>query len=154
MRGSLGTALLCLTFVSCADNANSFVDRLGEAASRLSSSESSASLTVPFDPTNGATSPYTLIFFPDRDVTEAELVAAGVDEPIARRIYSEMNYLGNMAGKVVVDQERERLQFTSSWKRFANVQPPATLVVSQRKTGTSEIELRRDDGAIRVVAIR
>jgi hypothetical protein len=92
---------------------------------------------VAFDPINGV-APYTVIFFPNRDVAEADLVAAGVDKGIARRIYTEMAYLGSMAGKLVVEQEGERLKFTSSWKRFAEVQPPEDLVVSQRKTGTAQ----------------
>ena len=98
--------------------------------------------------------PYTVIFFPDRDVAEAELVASGVDKAIAHSIYTDLAYLGSMAGKVVVAQEGERLQFTSSWKQLADVQPPKSLVVSERKTGTAAIDLRREEETIRVVAIR
>jgi hypothetical protein len=95
-----------------------------------------------------------VILFPDRDVAEPELVAAGVDKAMAHRIYTEMAYLGSFAGTVVVEQEGERLAFTTSWKQLADVQPPDRLVVSQRKTGPAEIELTRQDGAIRVTAIR
>ena len=154
MRVQLLALAVGALVAGCGDNATSLADRIGEAASRLSSREAGSSLTVSFDPINGAASPYTVIFFPDRDVAEADLVAAGVDTAIARRIYTEMAYLGSMAGKLVVEQEGERLNFTSSWKRFADVQPPGELVVSQRKTGTAAIELRREDGAVRVVAIR
>ena len=108
---------------------------------------------MPFDPV-GPASPYTVIFFPDRDVAEPELVAAGVDKAIAHRVYTEMAYLGSLAGKVVVEQEGEKVAFTSSWKQIADVQPPDHLVVSQRKTGPAEVELKRQDGIIRVTAIR
>ena len=65
-----------------------------------------------------------------------------------------MAYLDSLAGMVVVEQEGERLKFTTSWKQFADVQPPEHLVVSQRKTGPAEIELRRQDDVVRVTAIR
>jgi len=156
MRVSILSALVVSALVAgCgADNANSLVDRIGDGASRLSSRETGSSLSVSFDPIKGATAPYTLILFPDRDVAEAELVAAGADNAIARRVYTEMAYLGSLAGKVVVEQEGERLKFTSSWKRFDDVQPPETLVVSRRKTGIATIELKRENGTTRVVAIR
>lgn len=156
---SHSTRLLAFAFAACvcvgcgADNATSLADRIGDGASRLSSREAGSSLTVSFDPMKGA-SPYTLIFFPDRDVPEADLVAAGVDKAIARRIYTDLAYLGGMAGKLVVEQEGERLKFTSSWKRYAELRPPEAIVVSKRKTGPAAIEMRREDGTIRVVAIR
>jgi hypothetical protein len=154
MRVTLLALTVCALVAGCADNATSLSARIGEAASRLNSREASSSLTVSFDPINGATSSYTVIFFPDRDVAEADLVAAGVDEALARQIYSGMAYLGSLAGILLVEQEGERLNFTTSWKQFPEVQPPKNLVVSQRKTGTAKIDLRREDGTIRVVAIR
>ena len=93
-----------------------------------------------------------MIFFPNRDVTESDLVAAGVDKTIAHRIYTEMAHLGNMTGKLVVEQQGERLAFTSAWHRFAD--PPESLVVSQRKTSTAAIELKRENGIVRVVGVR
>jgi hypothetical protein len=143
----------CLCVACGTDNSITFVEQVGGAASRLRSGEAGSSLTVPFNPTAPA-SPYTVIFFPDRDVGEPELVAAGVDKATAHMIYTEMAYLGSFAGAVVVAQEGERLNFTTSWKQVAGVQAPEHLVVSQRKTGPAEIELRRHDGVIRVTAIR
>jgi hypothetical protein len=134
-----------------ADNANTLVDRIGEGASRLPS-ETGSSLTVSFDPIGAA--PYAVIFFPDRDVAEAEVVAGGADEAIAHRLYTEMAYPGSFAGKLVVAQEGQRLQFTSSWKQLADVQPPKELVVSPWRAGRSAIDLRREGGTVRVVAIR
>jgi hypothetical protein len=154
MRITLLALLVSVLVSGCADNATSLARRIGQAASSLRSSEAPSSLTVSFDPIKGEASPYTVIFFPDRDLTEADLVAAGVQAAVARRVYSDMAYLGSLAGMLIVDQEGERLQFTSSWKQFADVEPPKHLVVSQRKTGPAEIELRREDGAIRVLAIR
>jgi hypothetical protein len=142
----------CLCVACGADNATSFVEQVGRAASRLQPGEVS-SVLISFDPI-GPTSPYTVIFFPDRNVAETELVAAGVDRGIVHRIYTELAYLGSLAGTVVVEQEGETLNFTTSWKQFADVQPPEHLVVSQRKTGPARIELRRRDGIIRVTAIR
>jgi hypothetical protein len=124
MRVTLLALIVGALVAGCSDNATSLSARIGEAASRLNSGEAPSSLTVSFDPINGATSPYTVIFFPDRDVAEAELVAAGVDEAIARRIYSGLAYLGSLAGALVVEQAGERLQFTTSWKQFARVRPP------------------------------
>lgn len=138
----------------CSDNSLSIVDRVAEGASRLRSGESGASTTVSWHPTNGSSAPYMVIFFPNHDVAEADLVAAGVDRAHARRIYSETAYRGSLAGTLLVDQEGERLNFTSSWKQIAELHPPENLVVSQRKTGTAEIDLRLEDGTIRVVAIR
>jgi hypothetical protein len=155
MRVTLLLAMLVGAFVAgCSDNSLSIVDRIAEGASRLRSGESGASTTVSWDPTNGSSAPYTVIVFPNHDVAEGDLVAAGVDRANARRIYSELAYLDSLAGMLLVDQEGERLNFTSSWKQIAEVHPPETLVVSQRKTGTAEIELRREGGTIRVRAIR
>jgi hypothetical protein len=132
-----------------ADNATLLADRVREGASRLSSPEAGDSVTVSYEPVTGA--PYTVVFFPPREVPEADLVAAGVNKEIAGRIYKEMAYLGGMASALVVVQEGQRLQFESSWKHSAEVQD---LVVLPRKNGTAAIELRREDGSIRVVAIR
>ena len=90
----------------------------------------------------------------NREVTEPDLVAAGVDKVLARYIYSEMAYLDGFAGLLVVAQEGEWVQFTTSWKQLDNFQPPKDLVVMRRKTGTADIELRREGGIIRVAAIR
>ena len=154
MRFTLFALIVGVLVTGCADNATSLVDRIGEGVSRLGPSEAGSSLEVSFDPIDGPASAYTVIFFPNRDVAEADLVAAGVDTAIARRIYSELAFLGSFAGALIVEQEGERLTFTTAWKRFAEVQPPENLVVSQRKTGTARIELRRENGVIRVVAIR
>ena len=87
-------------------------------------------------------------------MSEAEAVAGGVDTAIAHRIYTDLAYLGSMAGKIVVARDGEHLQFTSSWKQLAEVQPPLELVVSKRKTGAAAIELKREAGTVRGVAIR
>jgi hypothetical protein len=149
----LAVIVCALVTCGCADNATSLVDRISGPASRLPR-EAGSSLTVTYEPVTGTASPYTVIFFPERDMAEADLVAGGVDRAVARRIFSELAYLGSLAGTLVVEQEGERLTFTTSWKQLVDVQPPEDLVVSQRKTGTAEVELRRTNGAIRVVAIR
>jgi len=134
----------------CTDNATSLADRIAEAASRVSSLQGAA-ITTSYELVSGAAAPYTVVFFPSRNVAEGDLVAAGVDQELARRIYKELAYLGTMADLLVVEQEGERLTFTTTWRRFAEVRD---LVVSQRKSGQAVIELRREDGTIRVVAIR
>ncbi len=139
---------------SADDNSLTVVERIEEGASRLRSRESGASTSVSWAPTSGSLAPYRVIVFPNSDVSEAALVAAGVATVNARRIYADLAYLGGFTGMLLVDQEGEPLNFTTSWKQIAEVQPPETLVVSPRKTGTAEIELRRDGGAIRVIAIR
>ena len=45
---------------------------------------------------------YMVMFFPNRDVSEAEAVAGGTDQAIAHRIYAELAYLGSVAGMLVV----------------------------------------------------
>ena len=135
----------------CADNATALADRLGKAASRVSPLEAGSTVTASYEPATGSASPYTVVFFPARRVAEHDLVAAGVGEEVAKRIYKELADLGGMADLLVVDQEGQRLAFTTSWRRFAEVRD---LVVSPRKKGTSAIELRRENGTIRVVAVR
>jgi hypothetical protein len=134
----------------CADNATSLADRIAEAASRLSALQAAA-ITTSYEPVAGATAPYTVVFFPSRSVAEGDLVAAGADKVVASRIYKELGYLGSMADLLVVDQDGQRLTFTTSWRRFAEVRD---LVVTQRKNGTLAIELRREAETIRVVALR
>jgi hypothetical protein len=152
MRFALPVFVATLVAGCGANNATSLVDRIGEGASRLAR-EGGSSLRVSFDPID-AVQPYSAIFFPNRDVSEAEAVAGGVNKAIAHRIYTDLAYLGSMAGKIVVVQDGQYLQFTSAWKQLAEVQPPLELVVSKRRTGTAEIELRREAGTVRVVAIR
>jgi hypothetical protein len=107
-------------------------------------------VTVAYEPVTGVASPYTVLFFPARPVTEAEVVAAGVATSTAGRIYSELAYLGDTADMLVVEQEGERLAFTTSWRRFARVHD---LVVSPRKMGSSKVLLKRDASETWVVAI-
>ena len=137
--------------IGCADNATSLADRLGEAASRLRSGDAGSSLIASYEPVTGGASPYTVVFFPNRGVAQGDLIAAGVGEHVAERIYTELAYLDSMANPLVVEQEGKRLAFTTSWTRSAEVRD---LVVSQRKNGPAAIELTREDGAARVVAIR
>jgi hypothetical protein len=143
--------LLSCVCVGCADNVNSLADKIGAVAARLHAAGDGSSVIVPYEPVTGSAAPYTVIFFPSRNVTEGELVGVGVGKEIAHRIYSEMAYLGGMENALVVEQEGQRLNFTTYWKRFAEVQ---ALVVSPRKTGEAKVELRREGGTIRVVAIR
>jgi hypothetical protein len=144
-------ALLSGLCVGCADNATALAGRVGEAASRLNARDVGSSTTATYDPISGTASPYTVVFFPNRSVAEADVVAAGVGKEIAHRIYSELAYLGSTANLLVVEQDGARLTFTTSWKNVAEVRD---LVVSQRKTGTAEIQLTRENGTVRVVAIR
>jgi len=136
---------------ACADNATQLAHQVEQAASALVSESASASFTVRYKPVTGGASPYTVLFFPARPVTEAEVVAAGVAKTTAGRIYSELAYLGDTANLLVVEQEGERLAFTTSWRRFARVQD---LVASPRKTGGSEVVLKRDASDTWVVAVQ
>lgn len=102
-------------------------------------------------PVTGGALPYTVLFFPARPVTEAEIVAAGVAKTTAGRIYSELAYQGHTSDLLVVEQADERLTFTSSWRRFAQVQD---VVASPRKTGRSEVVLEREGAVIWVVAVQ
>ena len=141
-------ALIC---GGCADNATSLAGVVGEASSRLRSPQAGATFTASYEPVTGAASPYTVVFFPARTVGEGELVAAGVSKDLAGRIANDLAYLGSTADLLVVDQDGERLTFTTSWRRHAEVRD---LVVSQRKKGASAIEMTRENGTIRVVAVR
>ena len=155
MRLQLVMPILFVLVTGCgADNANLLADEIGEGAARLVARGSGSSITVSVDPVNGSASPYTVIFFPSREIAEADLVAAGVEMALARRIYSEMGYLGNLAGTLVVAQEGQRLKFTSSWKQFPFIQAPEDVVVSRRKVGIARIDLRQEAGVVRVVAIQ
>jgi hypothetical protein len=147
----LGIVFLALICGGCADNATSLASLVGEASSRLRSPEAGATFTASYEPVSGATSPYTVVFFPARAVGEAELVAAGVSKEVSARIAKDLAYLGSTADLLVVDQDGERLTFTTSWRRYAGVRD---LVVSQRKNGPAAIEMRRENGTIRVVAVR
>ena len=149
MKVSLLSLLVGALVAGCSDNATRLADRIGEGASRLKSPNAGDSVTVSYEPITQA--PYTVVFFPPREIPEADLVDAGVNEEIAGRIYKELAYLGDMASVLVVVQDGQRLQFTSSWKHAAEVQE---LVVLPRKTGAATVDLRRESGTIRVVAIR
>ena len=141
-------ALIC---GGCTDNATSLAGLVGDAASQLRSQGAGSTFTASYEPVAGAASPYTVVFFPGRNVAERDLVAAGVSKEVTGRIFQDLAYLGSMADLLVVDQDGERLTFTTSWRRYAEVRD---LVVSRRKNGTAAIELRREDGTVRVVAIR
>jgi hypothetical protein len=144
----LGVLVLVCVAGGCAgDKATSLADRIRDGASRLAEADGST-VSVSFDPV--ATSPYSVALFPTRE-TEREVVAAGMNEAIAHSIYADMAYLGSMSNALVVQQDGQRLQFTSSWKHVAEVRD---ILVLPRKTGAATIELRREHGAVRVVAIR
>ena len=128
MRVSLLALFVSLVAGCSTDNATLLADRVRDGASRLRSPEAGDSVTVSYEPVTGA--PYTVVFFPAREVEEADLVAAGVTKQVAGRIYKEMAYLGSMSNVLVVEQEGQRLNFTTSWTRVAEAQD---LVVSQRK---------------------
>jgi len=132
MRVSLLALFVGSLVAGCsADNATLLADRVSDGASRLSSPEAGDSVTLSYEPVTGA--PYTVVFFPTREVEEADLVAAGVTKEVADRIYKEMAYLGSMSNVLVVEQEGRRLNFTTSWKHSAEVRD---LVVLPRKNGT------------------
>lgn len=133
---------------ACEDNATRLSTQLDRAASTLSARGSGAVATVRYEPM--ADAPYTLIFFPVGSTTMNDLVAAGVPTAAADRIRSELAYLGTTDNLLVVDQDGQRLTFTSAWRRAAQVQG---LVVSPRKTGASQVVLRRDNQVNWVVAV-
>jgi hypothetical protein len=143
--------LLSCVGAGCSDNATALASRVGDAASRLHAREAGSSATASYEPVSGTASPYTVVFFPNRSVAEEDLVAAGVRKEIAHRIHSELAYLGSTANLLVVEQEGARLTFTTTWKNVAEVRD---LVVSQRKTGTAQIQLTRENGTVRIVAVR
>jgi len=149
--GLIAPVLLGFWCGACADDATQLAHQIEQAATALAAQSTSALSTVRYEPVTGGASPYTVVFFPARPVTEAEVVAAGVAKTTAERIYSELSYLGNTADLLVVEQEGERLTFTTSWRRFARVQD---LVVSPRKTGGSEVVLKRDASDTWVVAVQ
>jgi hypothetical protein len=131
------------------DNATRLADRVREGAAGLSSSAAGETVTVSYEPLTAA--PYTVVFFPSHEMTESDLAAAGVPKEVASRVYAEMAYLGSMSSVLVVEQEGQRLAFTTAWKHVAEV---TDLVVLPRKNGgAATIDLRREDGTIRVVAI-
>ena len=134
---------------ACVDNATKLANDVERAA--VASVGAAGSISVHYEPVSGGASPYTVLFFPEHAVAQAELVAAGVDKATVGRIYTELAYLGDTTNLLVVEQAGERLTFTSSWRRFARVHD---LVVSRRKTGESEVLLRRDGSVTWVVAIR
>ena len=118
----VGAGLLSLIVVLCVgcsrDNATALADQVREGASRLNSSDSGPSATVSFEPVTGA--PYTVVFFPNREMTEADVVAAGVNKEIADRIYKEMAYLGSMASELVVVQDSQVVDTWTVAARGAN----------------------------------
>jgi len=143
--------MACALVSGCSDdNATRLADRVREGASRLNSPDAADSVTVSYEPVTEA--PYTVVFFPARELAESDLVAAGVTKELADRIFVDMAYLGSMSNVLVVEQEGQRLSFTTSWKHAAEVKD---LVVLPRKNGmAATIDLRRQDGTVRVVAIR
>jgi hypothetical protein len=149
--GWIVPVLVGLSCGACADNATRLAYQVEQAAAALGSQSASAAFTVRYEPVTGGASPYTVLFFPARPVTEAEVVAAGVAKTTAERIYSELSYLGDTADLLVVEQKGERLTFTTSWRRFARVHD---LVVSPRMTGESEVVLKRDASDTWIVAVQ
>src|SRR3982751_1317478 len=74
MRVSLLLALVVGPLVAgCSDNATRLADRVREGASRLGSPRAGDSVTVSYEPVAGT--PYTVVFFPKREVAESDLVA-------------------------------------------------------------------------------
>ena len=112
---------------ACADNATQLASQVEQAAAALVSQSAGASFTVRYEPVTGGGSPYTVLFFPARPVTEAEVVAAGVAKTTAEQIYSELSYLGETADLLVVEQEGvdsrsprrggDSHGFKTSWRR-------------------------------------
>jgi hypothetical protein len=143
-------AIVAAASVACSDNATGLAFEIERAAATVATQDG-VSVTAHYEPVTGSASPYVILFFPSRPVTGAELVTAGVPETTVRRILSELAYLGNTSNLLVVDQDGERLAFTTYWRRTARVRD---LVVSPLKKGPSEILVMREGGTNWVVAIK
>ncbi len=142
----VGTLSCC---VGCRDNATQLAYRVVESAEALSAQQDGASATVRYNPVSNASSPFTVVVFPARDVQETELVGAGMPPERAREILSDLAYLGTTANLMIVDQDGERLKFTTYWRRGAKAHD---VVMSRPTTGTLGVRLRKEDGVVWITA--
>jgi hypothetical protein len=87
----LAAIVAAIFLASCADNASSLRSRIESATADLDHQSGDATKVVTYVP---SAHPYTIIFFPERRVFESELIARGVDPPIAKRVFHDLSRYG------------------------------------------------------------
>ncbi len=104
-----------------ADNATALSYAI-EKAAKTHSTLDAEQVVVEYLPTRAPKAPYDLILFPDHQVTQSDLVAAGLSEAAAAQVFSKLDYIDvGSRPLIVVLQEGRRLNFTGHWRRFARV---------------------------------
>lgn len=140
---SIGVALLAIAIVNCSDNAVRLRFGIERAAKELQAGADFREERVSYVPVGGATKGYWLIFFPERRVHANELVQRGMSQAAADRIFRELGYVDvGLGAMLVVDQEGERLAFTSYYGKDLVI--VRDLIVEHR-VGRCEVVVRKQN---------
>ena len=116
-------AAASMFLVTCTDNSTKLSHAIERAVRALEAGRADSITTVAYRPKRQPTEPYVLIFFPEHRTSLEDLEAAGISEPLARRIFTDLAYIGVGDGALlVVYQKGERLSFITHWTRFAFVE--------------------------------
>jgi len=144
--------VLAIAATGCSDNAIKLRFGIETAAKRLAAGPDFTDERVSYVPVADATKGYWLIFFPERRVYAEELVARGMPKEAADRIYSELGYVDvGLGPMLVVDQEGERLAFTSY---HGNDLVIIRDLIVEHRTGRCEILLRKQNETLYIEGVR
>jgi hypothetical protein len=141
--------VLAIAATGCSDNAIKMRFGVEDAARRLKSSTDLTEERVAYVPAD-ATKGYWLIFFPERPVRAEELIGHGLPKDAAYRIYRELEHVKvGLGPMLVVDQEGERLAFTS----YRSYEVIIRQLIVEHRVGRSEVLVRKQYGTVYIEGV-
>ena len=136
--------------LACSDNSTKLSHAIERASRAPTAAQAGSIMMVPYRPKRRPAEPYVLIFFPESATNQGDLVAAGIDEALASRIFSDLVHVHVGHGPLlVVYQEGEPLTFTAHWSQFAFVEKLLVL----RGSGTRNIRLEKWHGRMMILGL-
>jgi hypothetical protein len=115
--------LASISIASCSlasDNATKLGDDLQSAASELKDKEIGSEFVFNYEPKDPET-PFTILIFPEKGVTYAELLDKGLDSLIVADLYPQLSYIDLKDNATSVVYQNGKISFSTFYKRFVDV---------------------------------
>ena len=102
------------------DNATLLASELKHASEKLDDEKEGSEYTIHFRSMN-AENPYTILIFPKRGATAADLISKGLDSAFVKDLYPQLSYIDLKEGATLIVYQQSRISFTTYYRRFVDV---------------------------------
>ncbi len=113
--------IVCTTGCSALkDNATILAYELESAADELKSQTNGSTYLIHYEPMDTSL-PYTILFFNDDGIKEADLLQKGLDTATVKDLYPQLSYIDLKDRATCVVNQKGIISFTTYYRRFVDV---------------------------------